>query len=134
MYHGEQRNAVTHLTGAALTGAVVLDVLAAQVGDPWKTVSVPICGLTVVVPCTVSTLQHSVSIRAKNAQRELDCQSIHLLIAGSCTSIRLVTLRGPWGWSLLGVVWGLAVLGCLQEPGPTGRSAILSVVIYVAMG
>jgi hemolysin III len=71
---------------------------------------------------------------AKDVLRELDYQSIYLLIAGSYTPFCLVTLRGPWGWSLFSVVWGLAVVGCLQELGPRSEARILSVVIYVVMG
>lgn len=136
MYHGEKFNAVTHLVGAALalTGSVVLVVLAALTGDPWKIVSVSIYSLTLVLLYAVSTLYHSVRGSAKNVLRELDYQSIYLLIAGSYTPFCLVTLRGPWGWSLFGVVWGLAVLGCLQELGPRSEARILSVVIYVVMG
>ena len=48
-------------------------------------------------------------------RRKLDHPSIQLLIAGSCTPFCLVKLRGPWGWSLLGAVWGLAAIGALQE-------------------
>lgn len=136
MYHGEKFNAVTHLVGAALalTGSVVLVVLAALTGDPWKIVSVSIYSLTLVLLYAVSTLYHSVRGSAKNVLRELDYQSIYLLIAGNYTPFCLVTLRGPWGWSLFGVVWGLAVLGCLQELGPRSEARILSVVIYVVMG
>src|ERR1019366_7251936 len=57
-----------------------------------------------------------------------------LLIAGSYTPFCLVTLRGPWGWSLFGTVWGLALLGSLQELRKGSGSRILSVVIYVVMG
>jgi hemolysin III len=136
MYRGEKFNAVTHLVGAALAlgGSVVLVVLAALTGDPWKIVSVSIYGLTLVLLYTVSTLYHSVRGSAKDVLRELDYQSIYLLIAGSYTPFCLVTLRGPWGWSLFGVVWGLAVVGCLQELGPRSEARILSVVIYVVMG
>jgi len=136
MYRGEKFNAVTHVVGAvlALTGSVVLVVLAALTGDPWKIVSVSIYGLTLVLLYTVSTLYHSARGSAKNVLRELDYQSIYLLIAGSYTPFCLVTLRGPWGWSLFGVVWGLAVVGCLQELGPRSEARILSVVIYVVMG
>jgi len=136
MYHGEKFNALTHLVGAvlALAGAVVLVVLAALGGDPWKVVSVSIYGLTLVLLYSFSVLYHSLRGRAKDVLRELDHQSIYLLIAGSYTPFCLISLRGPWGWSLLGVVWGLAVLGGLQELWPIGKARILSVVIYVAMG
>lgn len=136
MYHGEKFNAITHLAGAllALAGAVVLIVLAAQEGDPWKVVSVSIYGATLVLLYSFSTLYHSLRGRAKNVLRELDHHSIYLLIAGSYTPFCLVTLRGPWGWSLFGVVWGLAVLGSLQELWLKNSARIMSVVIYIVMG
>ncbi len=136
MYYGEKFNAVTHLVGAvlALAGAIVLVVLAAMSGDPWKVVGVAIYGVTLVVLYSFSALYHSLQGRAKNVLRELDHQSIYLLIAGSYTPFCLVTLRGPWGWSLLGIVWGLAVLGGLQELRPKNEARVLSVVIYLLMG
>ena len=136
MYYGEKFNAVSHLVGAvpALAGAVVLVVLAALDGDPWKVVSVSIYGATLVSLYSVSTLYHSLRGRAKGIMRKMDHQSIYLLIAGSYTPFCLVTLRGPWGWSLFGVVWGLAALGGLQELRPSSEARILSVVIYVVMG
>jgi hemolysin III len=136
MYYGEKFNALTHLAGAvlALVGSVVLIVLAAQDGDPWKIVSVSIYGATLVLLYGFSTAYHSLRGRAKIILRELDHHSIYLLIAGTYTPFCLVTLRGPWGWSLFGAVWGLAVLGSLQELRPKGGARILSVVIYVVMG
>jgi len=136
MYYGEKFNAVTHLVAAvlALVGAIVLVVLAAVGGDPWKVVGVAIYGVTLLLLYSFSTLYHSLRGRAKNVLRELDHQSIYLLIAGSYTPFCLVTLRGPWGWSLLGIVWGLAVLGSLQELRPRNGARVLSVVIYLLMG
>jgi hemolysin III len=136
MYYGEKFNALTHLVGAvlALVGTVVLIVLAALEGDPWKVLSVSIYGVTLVSLYSFSVLYHSLRGRARTILRELDHQSIYLLIAGSYTPFCLVTLRGPWGWSLLGVVWGLAVLGGMQELRPKSGARILSVVIYVVMG
>jgi hemolysin III len=136
MYYGEKFNAVTHLVGAvfALAGAIVLVVLAAMGGDPWKVVGVAIYGVTLVALYSFSALYHSLRGRAKNILRELDHQSIYLLIAGSYTPFCLVTLRGPWGWSLLGIVWGLAVLGSLQELRPKDEARFLSVVIYLLLG
>ncbi len=135
MYYGEKFNAITHLVAAALAlaGAVLLVVLAAFSGDPWKVVSVSIYGLTLVLLYTFSVLYHSLRGRAKGVLQKLDHQSIYLLIAGSYTPFCLVTLRGVWGWSLFGVVWGLAVVGSLQEFW-ADKARILSVVIYVVMG
>lgn len=136
MDHGERLNAWTHLFGAilALIGGVLLVVLAAMDGDAWKIVSVSIYGLTLVMLYSFSTLYHSLSGRAKVILRKLDHLGIYLLIAGSYTPFCLVTLRGPWGWGLFGVVWGLALIGSLQELRPQRGARILSVVIYVVMG
>lgn len=136
MYHGEKFNALTHLGAAALVlpGAIVLVVLSALGGDPWKVASVSVYGVALVLLFTFSALYHSLRGRAKNVLRKLDHQGIYLLIAGSYTPFCMVTLRGPRGWSLLGVVWGLAALGSLQELWPRSEARILSVVIYVVMG
>jgi len=137
MYYGERFNAVSHLVGAvlALAGAIILVVLAAIGGDPWKVVAVSIYGVTLVLMYSSSTLYHSVRAgRAKDFLRKMDHQSIYLLIAGSYTPFCLVTLRGPWGWSLFGVVWGLAVAGSLQDLRPRSDARVLSVVIYLLMG
>lgn len=136
MVHGERFNAITHLGAAvlALPAVIVLIVLAARDGDAWKVVSVSIYGLTLVLLYSFSTLYHSLRGRPKAVLRKLDHQSIYLLIAGSYTPFCLVTLRGPWGWTLFGVVWGLAVIGGLQDLRPIGRARILSVVIYLVMG
>ena len=80
-----------------------------------EVVSVSIYGATLVLLYSFSALYHSFRGRAKNILRKFDHQGIYLLIAGSYTPFCLVTLRGPWGWSLFGVVWGLALLGSLQE-------------------
>jgi hemolysin III len=137
MYYGEKFNAVSHLLGAvlALAGTVVLVVLAALGGDPWKVVGVSFNSASLVLMYGSSTLYHSVrGGRAKDFLRKMDHQSIYLLIAGSYTPFCLVTLRGPWGWSLLGVVWGLAIVGSLQDLRPRSDARVLSVVIYLLMG
>jgi len=136
MYYGEKFNALTHIVGAvlALCGTVALVALAAVGGDPWKIASVSIYGVTLVLLYSVSAFYHSVRGRAKDILRELDHHWIYLLIAGSYTPFCLVSLRGPWGWTLLGVVWGLAVLGSWQELRPRSGARILSIVIYVGMG
>lgn len=136
MYYGEKFNAITHLVGAvlALAGTVVLIFLSTSDGDPWKVVSVSVYGTTLVLLYSFSTLYHSLRGRAKDILRAVDHQSIYLLIAGTYTPFCLVTLRGPWGWSLFGAVWGLAVLGGLQELLRNSGARILSLAIYVVMG
>ncbi|MFT0865100.1 PAQR family membrane homeostasis protein TrhA [Pseudomonas sp. CAM1A] len=136
MYYGERFNAWTHLVGAVLAciGAVWLIVVAGLQGDPWKIVSFSIYGFTLLLLYSISTLYHSTRGRAKRVMRKLDHLSIYLLIAGSYTPFCLVSLRGPWGWSLFGVVWGLALIGMLQEIKPRSEARILSIVIYALMG
>jgi len=136
MYYGEKLNAWTHLAGAllAIAGTVMLIVIAAQSGDPWKIVSVAVYGATLIVLYSASTLYHSVRGRAKAFLQKLDHHGIYLLIAGSYTPFCLVSLRGPWGWTLFGVIWGLALLGVLQEMRPNGGARRLSMAIYIVMG
>ena len=136
MYHGERLNAWTHLIGALLSisGASILITLAVMMGDPWKIVSVSVFGATLVLLYSASTLYHSLRGRAKVILRKLDHLSIYLLIAGTYTPFCLVTLRGVWGWTLFGIVWGLAIIGMLQEIRPRSEARIMSLVIYAVMG
>jgi hemolysin III len=136
MYYGERFNSISHLIGAALaaTGSVVLIFLAARLGDPWKIVSFSIYGTMLLALYVTSTLYHSTQGRAKNVLRKFDHCAIYLLIAGSYTPFTLVSLRGPWGWSLFGTVWALALLGVAQEIWLAKGARVLSLVIYVLMG
>jgi len=136
MYHGEWFNSISHLVGAvaALAGLVVVVVVAAQQGDPWKIVSFSVYGATLFFLYTVSTLYHSLRGRAKQIFRKLDHYSIYFLIAGTYTPFTLVTLRGAWGWSIFGVIWGLVVVGIVVEALPQSRNRILSLVVYILMG
>jgi len=136
MYPGERFNGLTHLSGAvlALAGTVVLIVIASLQADPWKIVSFSIYGATLTFLYLSSTLYHSTRGRAKNVFRKFDHAAIYLLIAGTYTPFALVTLRGAWGWSLFGVVWGLALLGIIQEIWLAKGARIVSLVLYVLMG
>jgi hemolysin III len=136
MYHGERFNSITHLLGSvlALIGFIFLVVRAALAGDPWKIVSFSIFGAMLVVLYTSSTLYHSIQGSSKKIFQKFDHSAIYLFIAGSYTPFTLVTLRGACGWSLFGVVWGLAVIGILQDLLFAKRKSILSVVIYLLMG
>ena len=136
MYRGERFNGITHLSGAllALAGAVVLIVLGALKADPWKIVSFSIYGATLVFLYLSSTLYHSTRGRAKEVFRKFDHAAIYLLIAGTYTPFALVTLNGPWGWSLFGVVGGLAILGIVQEIWLAKGARIVSLVLYLLMG
>jgi len=136
MYPGERFNSFSHLAGAvfALAGMVVLIVIAARQGDPWKLVSFSVYGTCLFSLYASSTLYHSLRHRAKAVFRRLDHLAIYLLIAGTYTPFALVTLRGGWGWSLFGAIWGLAAAGMALEFLPRRGTRILPVVIYVLMG
>jgi hemolysin III len=133
----EIANAITHGIGLLLSiaGFVVLLVLAALRGTAWHIVACSIYGATLICLYTASTLYHAViSPRVKRALRIFDHSAIYLLIAGTYTPFLLVSLRGPWGWSLFGVIWGLALAGILFKFWFVERFGILSTAVYVAMG
>jgi hemolysin III len=137
MEYGEKFNTCTHLAGAllALVGGVVLVVLAALGGDVWKIVSFSIYAATLVLLYSFSTLYHNAGQgKFKLFLQKLDHNAIYLLIAGSYTPFTLVSLRGPWGWSLFGVVWGLASLGISQELWLKKKTRVVSLLIYILMG
>lgn len=136
MVAGERFNSISHLVGAvlAVAGAAVLITSAARQGDPWRIVGFSVYGAMLVALYMASTLYHALRGRAKNVFRKLDHCSIYLLIAGSYTPFALVSLQGPWGWSLLGVVWSLAALGIAQEIWLARGARLLSLTIYVLMG
>lgn len=133
----EIANSITHGIGAVLsvTGLVVLVILAALYGDMWRVVSFSIYGSTLIILYLVSTLYHSSQDpRVKRTFRFLDHASIFLLIAGTYTPFLLVSMRGAWGWTLFGIIWGLACLGIVFKALFMGRFRIFSVVIYILMG
>lgn len=137
MYKGERLNSITHLIGAslALAALVVLVVHASLKGDPWRIVSFSVYGTTLVVLYTLSTLYHSLRQgAAKKIFQKLDHAAIYLLIAGTYTPFSLVSLRGPWGWTVFGVIWGLAVAGMSQDALLKKRRHVISVSIYIVMG
>lgn len=130
-------NAVTHGVGTLLSIAalVVGVVFAALYGDAWCVVSAAVYGATLIILYCMSTLYHAITNpTAKKVLRVFDHCSIFFLIAGTYTPYTLVTLRGPWGWSLFGVVWGAAILGIVLNAISIERFKKFSIVCYVAMG
>ena len=136
MYHGERLNSFTHLLGAviALAGLVVLVVFASLKGDVWRIVSFSIYGTSLFLLYLFSTLYHGTIGSLKAVFKKLDHIGIYLLIAGSYTPFVLVSLKGVWGWSLFGVIWGLAVIGILLDCFSSDERRIIQVIIYVLMG
>lgn len=137
MVKGERINSISHLIGtvAALVGLSLLLVLSARQGDAVKIVSVAVYGTAMVLLFLFSTLYHSTLGRTKAVLQKFDHASIYLFIAASYTPFMLVSLRGTWGWSLFGVVWGLAAIGiAIDVSARADRRRILPVVIYLLMG
>ncbi len=133
----ELANSVTHGIGLALSvaGFVVLLVLAVLHGSAWHIVSCSVYGSTLVCLYAASTFYHSVpSPRLKPALKVLDHSSIYLLIAGTYTPFTLVNLRGAWGWTLFGLVWGLSALGILLKVWCVDKFKVVSTTLYLAMG
>lgn len=130
-------HSITHGVGILLSIAalVVMVSFAAMSGDPYRIVSVSIFGSTLVLLYAASTVYHSVrSPGAKRVWQALDHASIFVLIAGTYTPIVLVSLRGTIGWTLFGVVWGLAVMGVLFKLFLVERYQVASVFVYLGMG
>ena len=137
MFKEETLNAWTHGLGAllSLVGLAVLAFMASRHGDVWHIVSCSTYGVTLVLLFSSSTLYHSFrSERVKHIFRIIDHASIYLLIAGTYTPFVLVNLRGKWGWSLFGVVWGLALAGIVFQIFFVSRFRVLQTLIYLAMG
>jgi len=133
----EIANSVTHGIGIvlAIAGLAVMCVFAALYGNAWHVVGCTIFGVTLVAVYTISTLYHSIPFqKPKRVLRTLDHSMIYLLIAGTYTPFTLVNLRGPWGWSLFGAVWGLAVAGIVLQSTPLKRFAAISITLYLVMG
>ncbi|MCM2357152.1 MAG: hemolysin III family protein [Geobacteraceae bacterium] len=136
MNNGQRFNIYTSLPGmvAAPVAATLLLVAAARQGDPWKIVSFAIYGATLVLLWTSNTLYHALRGKAEPVLRKLDHCSIYLLIAGTYTPFCLVTLRGGWGWTLLALVWGLAVVGVVVELWWVEQRRIIPLLLYLTMG
>ena len=133
----EFANALTHAIGLllALAAVPVLIVLAALHGSAWHVVSISIYGASLITLYAASTIYHSVRhVRAKRILRIVDHAAIYLLIAGTYTPVTLVNLRGAWGWTLVGLVWTIALFGIAWKLVHVERYVVVSTIIYVAMG
>lgn len=133
----ELANRFTHAIGAVagLIGAIVLILLASRQHDNYRVVSACIYGASMVTFYCLSTVYHSVrKPYVRYVFRILDHASIYLMIAGSYTPFALVTLRGAWGWSLFGTVWGLGTVGAVMKIFTTHRLQYIGPILYIALG
>lgn len=130
-------NSVTHGIGAVLSvaGMTVLLVLSVLFGSVAHIVSFSIYGASLVIMYVASTLYHSFQHpRVKRVFKIIDHSAIFVLIAGTYTPFLLVGIPGVWGWTLLAVVWTIALLGVTFKALFIGRFEFLSVMTYILMG
>lgn len=108
---------LSHGVGALLGIVALVLLLIWSKGDPWRTTAFAIYGTTLILLYTGSALYHSlkVSKKTEGVLYGLDRTGIYLLIAGTYTPLCLLPLRGGWGWSLFGVIWGLAIVGIVTD-------------------
>ena len=133
----EIAHALTHGVGAILSivGLVFMLVWAAAYGDVWHVVAASIYGASLILLYTSSTLYHAFPWpRVKAVFQQMDHAAIYLLIAGTYTPFALINLRGPWGWSLLAVAWGIAFIGVMLELVLKERRKWLSLSLYLGLG
>jgi hemolysin III len=136
----ELLNSLTHGVGLLLSiAALVLLVVYASIrpyGDVWKIVSFSVYGLSLITLYMASTLYHSsTNEKIKGFLNLFDHAAIFVLIAGTYTPFTLVSIRGPWGWSIFGVIWGLALAGVIFKLFfYNDRYRKVSAVIYFLMG
>lgn len=133
----EIANTLTHGAGLLLSiaGLVVLVAYSVKYGDTWHVVSSSIFGSTLILLYSTSALYHGIpSATAKPILQRIDHAAIFLLIAGTYTPFTLVTLRGTWGWTLFGLVWGIAAAGVVLELAAKKRRKRLSLSLYLGLG
>jgi hemolysin III len=133
----EVANAVTHGIGAVLSAAalVLLIVFSSMKGTAWHVVSFTIYGITMLMLYTNSTLVHALKEgKAKDLFEFFDHSSIYLFIAGTYTPFLFVAVRGTLGWTLFGIIWGIALAGVIFKAFFTKKFLFMSTIFYIAMG
>ncbi|MCK4508645.1 MAG: hemolysin III family protein [Desulfuromonadales bacterium] len=133
----ELANRLTHSAAALLSmvGFVILVVTASHTGDPYRIASsVVFCG-SLSIFYVISSVYHTVrNPKTRYVFRVLDHAGIYLVIAGSYTPFTLISLREGSGWTIFGLVWGLAVAGVIFKSFMTHRLAFIAPVFYIALG
>lgn len=122
--------------GLSLVGLVVLIVFAAIWGNAYHVVSFTIFGTALFLLYLFSTLYHWLNIGEKGISifRKFDHIMIYILIAASYTPVCLTALRGPWGWTIFGIIWGFAILGTILSAVWIKAPRALTTTIYILMG
>ena len=133
----ERLNILTHLIGLILStaGLVILIVLSSLIGDSLSIVGSTVFATTLVLVYLGSTIYHAcTSYKHKKLWKSLDGSLIYLLIAGTYTPFALSPLNGPWGWSILGSVWGIALIGIGIKLMFPNRFTKFSIMLCLLLG
>ena len=133
----ERLNILTHVIGLILSiiGLILLVVLASLTGDSWSIVGSTVFACALILVYMASTIYHAcTSYKQKKIWKILDGSLIYLLIAGTYTPFALVPLNGPWGWSILGTVWGIAGIGIGIKLMFPMRFKKLSIMLCLILG
>lgn len=133
----EIANAITHGIGAllSLAGLVLLIVFASIKGTAWHVVSFTVYGVSMLLLYSCSTLVHSFKEgKVKDLFEIFDHSSIYIYIAGTYTPFMLIAARGPLGWTLFGIVWGIAIVGVVFKAFFVKRFLFMSTIFYLIMG
>lgn len=133
----EIANSVSHGLGllAAITGSAILITHAARHEDAAFIVGTSIFSATMILLYLASTLYHAIPAgKAKRCFRIIEHSMIYLLIAGTVTPLTLGILRGALGWTLFGIIWGLAAIGVTLKASGKMSHPILSTGLYLLMG
>lgn len=134
----EPISGLTHLFGvfASIIGLIILIVYSVIQSSVWHIVTFSIFGASLILLYSASSIYHlaSVSQKAINVLRRIDHSMIYLLIAGSYTPICLIALRGAWGWSIFGTIWGLTIIGIIIKNFWFNAPRWISTLFYIFMG
>lgn len=120
----------------SIAGLVILAAFSSVYGNAWTVVSTALFGASMIILYTASTLYHAVpNAQAKKILKKFDHIAIYYLIAGTYTPFLLVNLRGALGWTIFGIIWGLALLGTVLKLVTSGSGTkIWSIGLYLLMG
>ncbi len=137
--NNEPMSSLTHFVGALLSIAalIVLVIFATLHSTPWHIVGVSIFGVSLILLYSSSSLYHFLpkTSRAKDILRRIDHSMIYVLIAGTYTPICLTLPQRGWGWSLLAVIWVVAVIGIvLKATGAAMGNRLVTIILYIGMG
>ncbi|WP_300675599.1 hemolysin III family protein [Soonwooa sp.] len=130
-------NVITHGSGILLSVIALVSMIVASVskGNPMQLAVSLVFGLSLIVLYSASTIYHAAStLKWKKFWRKIDHLSIYLLIAGTYTPVALLGLKGAWGWSIFGIIWGLVLIGFIFKFSPLQKNEKISLSLYALMG